>query len=154
MAENHWWLIFNPSSLPQLTGGPSSFSSALAAGVCSGWILSSLPSSPAGSIAMSLQSLPLPHSRAEITSPLSQQFVLPQEGAAAAQHLPCSPGGAAQTQFLFMAPDRDPLADFSSPGRILLLFHQTNNLLRLLLLLIFCSLARFHAPFCSQRCLS
>lgn len=61
--------------------------------------------------------------------------------------------GAAQTELRFTGLDRDPLL-FFSPYRILLLFYQTNNLLRLLLLLIFCSLDWFHAPFCSQRCLS
>lgn len=113
--------------------------------VCSGWILASLPSSRAGSVAMSLQSLPLPSSCAEISSAVSlllgsSSLLFPRDGCSSAE-------------ILLSALDRDPLA-FFSPSRFLLLFHQTNNLVRLLLLLIFCSLALFHAPFCSQRCLS
>lgn len=153
MAEDHSWLIFNPQLPSQPHRRALGLFSAAVPRVCSGWILTSLPSSRAGSVAMSLQSLPLPSSCAEISSPLSlllgsSSLLFPRSGCSSA------PVGRSCTNRDSPLSTGPRPARVSSPGRFLLLFHQTNNLVRLLLLLIFCSLAQFHAPFCSQRCLS
>lgn len=140
MAENHLWLIFNP----QLPSHPHRRAQGLF------WLDPRIP--PLQPCRQRCHVTAEPSSPQQlcrnllccVSAPRQQQFVIPQGW------LQLSTCGA---EILLSALDRDPLA-FFSPSRFLLLFHQTNNLVRLLLLLIFCSLALFHAPFCSQRCLS
>lgn len=112
------WLIFNPASLPSITGEHSSYFMPLFLV----FILaeSSHPSPPA--LPGRPAALPC-HCRAFLSPTVVQKSLLLchsssaaaicySPGIAAAQHLSCSPRGAAQTELLFAAPDRDPLGFF------------------------------------------